>query len=237
MTNIQQNPHLELSLVTLLAYTAYVIAEIAGLSGVMSLFLCGICMKHYAWYSLSESGKTATHATFQTMAFLAENFVFVYIGINVFSFSPSLQWDPALIAWSMLLILIARALNIVPLSFIANIRRKVKVGWKMQVMLWFAGLRGAIAFALSMNIQDASKGVIVTTTLFIVLFTTLLLGSLTAHLLVKLDLQEPLVPPEQEMELDTSLLLNSSDFEISTPKQIVLPKKYHQIAPCLENFR
>lgn len=58
-------------------------------------------------------------------------------------------------------------------SLLANIGRKRKITPKMQFAMWFAGLRGAIAFALAMNMPNVTnaKGeqwdndVIVTTTL------------------------------------------------------------------------
>ena len=55
-------------------------------------------------------------------------------------------------------------------SFLANLRRKRKISPKMQFVMWFAGLRGAIAFALAMNMPNVEgnlwdNDVIVTTTL------------------------------------------------------------------------
>jgi NhaP-type Na+/H+ or K+/H+ antiporter len=40
-------------------------------------------------------------------------------------------------------------LNIVPLSLIVNQFRTTKISFTMQFVLWFAGLRGIIAFALA----------------------------------------------------------------------------------------
>lgn len=54
-----------------------------------------------------------------------------------------------------------------------------------------AGLRGAVAVALALNIRTEHRSVIVTTTLFVVLFTTLVLGILTAPVLRLLGLQQP----------------------------------------------
>lgn len=51
----------------------------------------------------------------------------------------------------MLFCLIGRACNIFPLSYLANFGRKQVIPLNMQVVMWFAGLRGAIAFALVMN--------------------------------------------------------------------------------------
>jgi len=69
----------------------------------------------------------------------------------------------------------------------------------MQVMLWFAGLRGAIAVALALNVRGEHRPVIVSSTLIIAILTTLLLGFSTSPLLKKLDLYEA-VPTEDENE-------------------------------------
>ena len=51
--------------------------------------------------------------------------------------------------------------------------------------MWFSGLRGAIAFALSLNLQidNETRHIIVTSTLILVLFTTLVLGGATMPLM------------------------------------------------------
>ena len=45
--------------------------------------------------------------------------------------------------------------------------------------MWFSGLRGAIAYALSLHLEfdEDVRKVIVTTTLVVVLFTTICLGT------------------------------------------------------------
>jgi sodium/hydrogen exchanger 8 len=55
----------------------------------------------------------------------------------------------------------------------------------MQFIMWFSGLRCAIAFALSLNLQinEEVRHVIVTSTLILVLFTTLILGGSTLPLM------------------------------------------------------
>ena len=47
-----------------------------------------------------------------------------------------------------------------------------------MVVMWFSGLRGAIAYALSLHLEfdENTRKVIVTTTLVVVLFTTIFLG-------------------------------------------------------------
>ena len=56
---------------------------------------------------------------------------------------------------------------------------------KMMLIMWFSGLRGAIAYALCLHLEfnDDVRRVLVTTTLVIVLFTTIGLGGGTMPLM------------------------------------------------------
>jgi len=205
ITYLRQHPYLEVSLTVLFAYVSYLLAEIAKMSGVMSLFLTGVIMKHYNWYSLSKDAQTSTYHLFKTIAFVTETFVFVYLGLNVFGvYSFRLQWDPVLIIFAVLACFVSRFFNIFPLSLFVNVKRKTKITFKMQLMIWFAGLRGAVAFALALNVRTSHRSQVITTTLFLVLFTTLVLGGLTAPILKKLHLQ--MNPPDQEVEMHESLI-------------------------------
>ena len=81
--------------------------------------------------------------------------------------------------------LLGRACNIFPLSILLNYFREHKITKKMQFVMWFSGLRGAIAFALALNLDlpEETRHVIVTSTLILVLFTTLVLGGSTMPLM------------------------------------------------------
>jgi NhaP-type Na+/H+ or K+/H+ antiporter len=49
ISNLRNHPYIEVSLTMLFAYVSFLVAEISGMSGVMSLFLTGVIMKHYNW--------------------------------------------------------------------------------------------------------------------------------------------------------------------------------------------
>merc|ERR1719234_1809989 len=55
--------------------------------------------------------------------------------------------------------------------------------------MWFSGLRGAIAYALSLHLEfgEETRKVVVTTTLVVVLFTTIVLGGGTMPLMKYLE--------------------------------------------------
>jgi len=123
---------------------------------------------------------------FKVLALACETFVFVYLGLAVFAFDPLQQeYDIGFITLSFPIILVARAANIFPLSFCVNTTRprKHKVNCNAQIMLWFSGLRGAIAFTLALDVPTASKAAIFSTTVIIVLFTVLIFGGLTIPVL------------------------------------------------------
>jgi len=113
--------------------------------------------------------------------------------------SSQYQWDPVLLVCALFACIVGRLFNIFPLSALANLRRKTKVSFKTQTIMWFAGLRGAIAFALALNVTTSGRPEIVTTTLFLVLFTTLVLGSTTTPLLSRLGLLLPAQPTNRSL--------------------------------------
>lgn len=226
ITSLRQHPYLEVALTLFFAYVSYLVAEICRMSGVMSLFLTGVVMKHYNWYSLSSEAQTTTYHLFKAIAFCTETFVFVYIGINVFGvYSFKNEWDPLLILFSLMGLGVSRACNIFPLSFIANLKRKSKITFKMQIMLWFSGLRGAVAFALALNVRTSHRSQVITTTLFLVLFTTLILGCLTAPVLRRLGLQNPETQEDETEALIMSQIgSQETDSPLSTRRKKTIPK-------------
>merc|ERR1712176_581710 len=162
------------------------------MSGVMSLFFAGIILSHYAWYNISEVSRKSIPHVVHTFALLSETFLYAYLGITAgASFQPEIgwKWSPWLIVVTSILCLASRAAHIFPFSWLLNLRRKRPISYKMQTVMWFAGLRGAVAFALAMNVNTANRKTIITTTLAIVFFTTLISGGLTEPLLSRLGLR------------------------------------------------
>merc|ERR1711963_216781 len=67
--------------------------------------------------------------------------------------------------------------------------RSHQISKRMMVIMWFSGLRGAIAYALSLHLEfkEETRKVLVTTTLVVVLFTTIILGGGTMPLMKFLE--------------------------------------------------
>jgi len=190
-TLIRKYANLESTLLFLFCYFCFAVAESLGLSGIMALFFNGIVLSHYNSYNLSEGSRHATEQIFATLATLSETIVFLYMGMGVFTGKFS-NWNLSFTLFAMLFCVIGRFFNIFPLSFILNTRRssKSKINGKMQTVLWFAGLRGAIAYALAENMPGENKSTYVAGTLSICLITTVLCGGFTERILYVTGMKE-----------------------------------------------
>ncbi|XP_055545531.1 sodium/hydrogen exchanger 7 isoform X3 [Wyeomyia smithii] len=182
-THIRDFPLLESALFVLMSYSTFLIAEAAELTGVVAVLFCGICQAHYTYNNLSDDSRTRTKQIFELLNFLAENFIFSYIGVSMFTF-PKHHFDPLFIFSGFICAAIGRAVNIYPLSALLNIARKPKISWNFQHMLFFAGLRGAMSFALAIRntVSDARQAMLTTTSL-IVIATVIIQGGASNFLL------------------------------------------------------
>lgn len=53
--------------------------------GIVSLLFCGIVLKHYAYHNMSKRTQRTTKYMFSVLAQLSENFIFIYLGLNLFT--------------------------------------------------------------------------------------------------------------------------------------------------------
>mmetsp|Transcript_13592 Transcript_13592/g.19488 ORF Transcript_13592/g.19488 Transcript_13592/m.19488 type:complete len:530 (+) Transcript_13592:151-1740(+) len=198
-SNISNYPKMELSLLFLFCYCTYSVAQILSLSGIMALFVNGIVVSHYNAYNLSPESHSTSEHVFSTMASLAENLLFLCMGLFTFSGLLTQHWNMKFALWGLLFCFVARGISIGSISWVTNLLRPnhEKIAGPMQAMVWWAGLRGGIAFALSMNMPGPNKDTYASVTLSICFFTTFICGGLTDFALDKLgmkQIQEPQVP-------------------------------------------
>uniref|UniRef100_A0A6M2EY01 Cation/H+ exchanger transmembrane domain-containing protein n=1 Tax=Populus davidiana TaxID=266767 RepID=A0A6M2EY01_9ROSI len=125
------------------------------------------------------------------------------------------------------LVLVGRAASIFPLSFISNLTKKSqsdKIGFKQQIVIWWAGLlRGAVSMALAYNqftrsghTQLEGNAIMITSTITVVLFSTVVFGLLTKPLISFLLPRKHTMLPSDLTNLkllNLPLLANGQDSE------------------------
>lgn len=57
---LTHNPVAEVTLMYMFGILSYVIAEVANMSGVITVLVCGICLAHFNFYNLSITGQIST---------------------------------------------------------------------------------------------------------------------------------------------------------------------------------
>lgn len=197
-------PNLESCIVLLVAYTSYFFSNALELSGIVSLLFCGITLKHYAHHNMSDKTKGTTRAIFHTLASLSENFIFIYLGLSLFT-GDQLYYLPLLILVTLGAVVFSRYCAVFPLASALNalarwreMRRQQSTGMptvtpqlprEYQVMLFWAGLRGAVGFALSAGIVGENSAALQSTVLVVVVLTVIIFGGTTAQMLDVLHIQ------------------------------------------------
>ena len=121
-------------------------------------------------------------------AALADEIVFVMTGM-----AAVVYWESFYFFFSFLVLimcLIARAAATFPLVFISHYFRREAITVRQAGMLWWAGLRGAVAVALSVDIPSRFRHTLTACTCFCVFFTVGIQGGFTTHMLklMKIDL-------------------------------------------------
>ena len=170
------------ALVFLFPYLAYSISESMEMSGIVSVLFCGIVMGRYTRQNLERAPRMVSMCLFKVFAYVAETFVFIYMGASMYRASFS-YITTGIVA--LFVVIVSRVMCVYPLSYVLNrTTRKSKasgyIEGNTQHMLVFCGLRGAVAYALSVKAAaefGAVGGAMLTATTFLVLVTVILQGA------------------------------------------------------------
>ncbi|XP_055948633.1 sodium/hydrogen exchanger 6-like isoform X2 [Argiope bruennichi] len=218
-TRLCDFPLLESSLFVLMSYSTFLMAEAADLTGIVAVLFCGICQAHYTYNNLTVESRARTKQIFELLSFVAENFIFCYIGVSMFTYQKHF-WHVGFIVTAFIAIAVGRALNIYPLSLLLNLGRHNKIPLSFQHVLFFSGLRGAMAFALAIrNTLSDQRHLMLTTTSVIAIVTVIVCGGFSTQLLAWLGIPVG-VEEDHEMLQFGSLRTTSA---VTTPTDLRSP--------------
>lgn len=185
-----REPVVEAAVSAVAAYGAFLIADEVGGSGVLATVTAGLVFGSLGvraeslHLGLSQSGRVFLIELWDFAAFIANSVIFLLIGTSVAQVPFGELGATALIG-AILLVLLGRAASVYPLCLLfANTRWKISLA--EQHVLWWGGLRGALALALVLSLPAslALRDQVVITTFAVVAFSVLAQG-LTMPLLLK----------------------------------------------------
>ncbi|KAL7692986.1 putative cation/H+ exchanger, na+/H+ exchanger, isoform 8, cation/H+ exchanger, CPA1 family [Plasmopara halstedii] len=200
--NLRSNLLHEVGVFVMFAYLPFVVSQVLGMSGVVSVIFAGVSMKHYASPNLTPEARDVCAGLFNTLSHMAETSVFLNLGLSAFGLTEYYRFW--LIFWMATFCLFSRFCAVYPLSYLLNLRKNAaKITLNQQHVIWYGGMRGAVAFALSKSFPGEKRPEIVATTLIVVLLSIIIMGGGTVAVLDKCRI--PRLTAEEEAALDKTV--------------------------------
>ena len=172
----------EITFTTVAAYGSFLLAERLGFSGVLATITAGLFLGNFkSPKTISERGGEAVQAFWEYAAFVANSLVFLLIGLHEGPLNLGRIWLPAI---AIALVLLGRAAAIYPCCFLFS-RSSLCVSVKRQHVLFWGGLRGALALALALGLprEIPQRNEIINLSFVVVGFSVFVQGLTIAPLL------------------------------------------------------
>ena len=189
-------PFVQLAQTTILAYVSFIVADhVLGLSGVMSTIAAGIVTRTWSKDVLNEGVKIYLHRYWEFMAFVANSFIFLLLGMKegvLFrDMDRLLEELPALLI-TIGVVLLARFLVVYLLIPVSNrLPKSPPVDNPTKAIMFWGGLRGVVPVALMLSIPAdmPERGALLHMTLAVILFSLLVQGTTVSLLMKKLNIK------------------------------------------------
>ncbi|MBT5725177.1 MAG: cyclic nucleotide-binding domain-containing protein [Gammaproteobacteria bacterium] len=182
---IESDPGIEITLTTILAYFSFIIAEhVFHVSGIMAVVAAGMTIGSWGKSKISPSTSAFMEHFWEYLAFVANALIFLMVGLQI---DLVVLWESVdLIALVVVSMLISRAIviySVVPL--IGRMPGAEPIGMPFQSVMYWGGLRGAIALAIVLALPPFYyKDTLISLVMGAVLFTLVVQG-LSIEKLVK----------------------------------------------------
>ncbi|XP_006876953.1 PREDICTED: sodium/hydrogen exchanger 3 isoform X2 [Chrysochloris asiatica] len=166
---------IEPGFVFVISYLSYLTSEMLSLSAILAITFCGICCQKYVKANISEQSATTVRYTMKMLASGAETIIFMFLGIS--AVDPLIwTWNTAFVLLTLVFISVYRAIGVVLQTWVLNRYRMVQLEIIDQVVMSYGGLRGAVAYALVVLLDEnkvKEKNLFVSTTIIVVFFTVI----------------------------------------------------------------
>lgn len=187
---------IEITFTSIAAYGSFLLAEHFGFSGVLATLAAGVLLGNVGpLKAFSEKGRLAVESFWEYVGFAANSLIFLLIGMSLATHRMGFEWKAAVVLIG--LALLGRAIAVYGCSALfAGSKHRVDV--KFQHVLFWGGLRGALALALVLGLPPdfENREQILTATFAIVAFSVIVQGVSIAPLIKKLGIAGTPLPQD-----------------------------------------
>jgi CPA1 family monovalent cation:H+ antiporter len=168
-------PQIEITLTTILAYGSYLLAHHFRVSGVIATVVAGLIDGNLGTRGMSPRSRVALWSFWEYASFVINSILFLLIGMEVRVADLLHEWRAVALAIGA--VVLGRVLAVYGLAGLTNLfSRKISLRWQ-HVLVW-GGLHGALslALALSLNPNFQYREKILTFTFGVVAFSMVAQG-------------------------------------------------------------
>ncbi len=178
---------IEITFTTVAAYGSFLLAEHFHFSGVLATLTAGLMIGNLGHLGpISSRGRVAVISFWEYAAFVANSLIFILIGIREANQNFLNVLVPAVFA--IILVTLGRAVAIYPIAALFSRSDRWRIQRSHQHLLFWGGLRGALALALALGLplQTAQRDEIITVAFAVVAFSIFVQGLTMMPLLQRL---------------------------------------------------
>ncbi|MDJ0567738.1 MAG: sodium:proton antiporter [Pleurocapsa sp. MO_192.B19] len=199
VTFANNNPFIQSTVSAVVAYAAFIIADLLSVSGVIAVLTAGIIVGWLNANRVPVEVRQFMHEFWEYAAFIANSLIFLLVGLSTAQFIAQSSLGISsfgAIFWAIAISLLARAVAVYTLVPLINwIQKSDPIDLRYQTVSFWGGLRGAVALALALSlaVDFPNRELMTMMTLAVALFTIISGGTTMASLLHGLNLDRPTV--------------------------------------------
>lgn len=196
---IGDDPLIHITLTLTTAYGAFIVADhFLNASGIMAVLGAGLTIGYYGPSHYKQRVRDYLTVFWEDAAFVANSLIFLMLGLSEKVFlaqshnNVSGMVVPVLIVIG--LVVLTRAVVVFGLTPVLNaLPRAEPISWAYRAVMFWGGLRGAVAIALAMSLppEFPFRWQIIDFTFGVTLFSLLVHGTTMSWLIQRLELDRP----------------------------------------------